>query len=87
MSAHAERDTTSCQVSPVTVINDRTIRVAAVALDDAKRPFANASSLVLSWKLAGCKNLAQWVVEKPNANLHRSGWERMLVLGNAAGEV
>lgn len=87
MSAHAERDSTSCQISPITVSNDRTIRVAAVALDDAKRPFANASSLSVSWKLTGCKDLVKWVDENLNAILLPSGWERMLALGNAAGEV
>lgn len=87
MSAHAERDSTNCQISLVTVINDRTIRIAAVAFDDAKRPFSNASSLSVSWKLDGCKELAQWVGEKPNSNVVPYGWERMLALGNAAGEV
>lgn len=86
VSAHTERDATHCQISPVTVINDRTIRVAAVALDDAKRPFSNASSLSVSWKLVGCKDLAHWVGAKPNSNV-LYGWEGMVALGNAAGEV
>lgn len=87
LAAHAERDKTNCQIAPVTVINDRSIRVAVVALDDARRPFSNASSLSVSWKLVGCKNLAQWVVEESNSNVVSNGWERKLALGNAAGEV
>lgn len=86
LAAHAERDKTNCQIAPVTVINDRSIRVAVVALDDARRPFSNASSLSVSWKLVGCKNLAQWVVEESNSNVVSNGWERKLALGNAAGE-
>ncbi|KAG0553510.1 hypothetical protein KC19_12G017200 [Ceratodon purpureus] len=85
VAAHAERDKDKSRVDTVMVINDRTIRIAAVALDVAGRPFSNASSLSLSWKLAGCKDLGQWVVEEHNSGaLH--GWEHMLALGNGAGK-
>jgi hypothetical protein len=87
MAAHAERDKDKSRIDAVTVINDRIIRIAAVALGDAGRPFSNASSLSVSWKLSGCKDLAQWVVEKPNSDVVPNGWERMLALGNAAGKV
>lgn len=86
MAAHAERDKDKSRIDAVTVINDRIIRIAAVALGDAGRPFSNASSLSVSWKLSGCKDLAQWVVEKPNSDVVPNGWERMLALGNAAGK-
>lgn len=87
VAAHAERDKDKRRIDGVTVINDRAIRIAAVALDGAEKPFSNASSLSVSWKLSGCKDLAQWMVEKPNSDVVLNGWERMLALGNAAGKV
>ena len=87
VTAHAERDKDAGRIDAVTVINDRAIRIAAVALDDTGRPFSNASSLSVSWKLSGCKDLAHWVVEKSNSDVVLNGWERMLALGNTAGKV
>eukprot|EP00897_Mesotaenium_endlicherianum_P004984 jgi/Mesen1/4513/ME000023S03889 len=59
-SAGAERSTDRRHLAPLTVINGRHIRVAAVALNAADRPFANASSLALSWQLEAIDHLARW---------------------------
>ncbi len=86
-AAHAERDADHRHITPVMVINDRSIRVAAVALHELGRPFANASSMGLLWKLDGCKGLAHWEVEPQNPNVDVGGWERYLALKNVVGEV
>lgn len=86
-AAHAERDADHRHITPVMVINDRSIRVAAVALHELGRPFANASSLGLLWKLDGCHGLAHWEVGPQNPNVDVGGWERYLALENVVGEV
>lgn len=86
-AAQVERDANRRHVTPITVVNGRTIRVAAVALHGSGRPFANASSMNVRWDLVGCNDLADWAVESSDSNNDLSGWERNLVLGHVTGEV
>jgi nuclear pore complex protein Nup210 len=86
-AAQVERDSSRCHMTPVTVINGRVIRVAAVALYNS-RPFADSSSLIVNWKLLGCDNLAKWEAPESSEKVnYLDGWEQKLVLGNVAGKV
>jgi nuclear pore complex protein Nup210 len=86
-AAQVERDSSRRHMTPVTVINGRVIRVAAVALYNS-RPFANSSSLIVNWKLLGCDNLAEWEAPESSEKVnYLDGWEQKLVLANVAGKV
>jgi nuclear pore complex protein Nup210 len=86
-AAQVERDSSRRHMTPVTVINGRVIRVAAVALYNS-RPFADSSSLIVNWKLLGCDNLAKWEAPESSEKVnYLDGWEQKLVLGNVAGKV
>ncbi|XP_054792720.1 nuclear pore complex protein GP210-like, partial [Prosopis cineraria] len=79
----ADRSSEKLRDVPITVANGHTIRLSAVGIDDSGEPFANSSSLSLSWGLNSCDGLALWddaydIVE-PNS------WERFLVLQNESG--
>ncbi|CAK9273031.1 unnamed protein product [Sphagnum jensenii] len=85
-AAQVERDSSHCHMTPVTVINGRVIRVAAVALYNS-RPFADSSSLIVNWKLLGCDNLAKWEAPESSEKVnYLDGWEQKLVLANVAGK-
>lgn len=66
--------------------NGRTIRVAAVGINDSGKAFANSSSLSLSWELSGCEGLALWH-DAYDLTMPKSSWERYLVLQNYSGMV
>lgn len=69
------------------MINNRLIRVAAVALDPELNPFSTAESLTLDWDLDGCEG-AQWasLPESGSETGLASDWERGLLLGDKAGK-
>ncbi|KAE8694382.1 GP210 protein [Hibiscus syriacus] len=73
------------QVTPVTVANGQTIRVAAVSISTNGEPFANSSSLCLKWELGNCDSLAYWNHVYYSENHNNSSWERFLVLQNESG--
>ncbi|KAL8139518.1 hypothetical protein V2J09_005539 [Rumex salicifolius] len=69
---------------PITVANERTIRLSAVGLSSSAKAFANSSSLTVSWELNNCNDLAFWD-EAYYMTVSKSSWERFLVLKNASG--
>ncbi|TYI08950.1 hypothetical protein ES332_A09G036900v1 [Gossypium tomentosum] len=81
----ADRSPGQSQVTPVTVANGRTIRVAAVSISTTGEPFANSSSLCLKWELSSCDSLAYWNHAYDSENYNPSSWERFLVLRNESG--
>ncbi|TYJ17177.1 hypothetical protein E1A91_A09G033800v1 [Gossypium mustelinum] len=81
----ADRSPGQIQVTPVTVANGRTIRVAAVSISTTGEPFANSSSLCLKWELGSCDSLAYWNHAYDSENYNPSSWERFLVLRNESG--
>lgn len=83
----ADRSPGQSQVTPVTVANGRTIRVAAVSISTTGEPFANSSSLCLKWELGSCDSLAYWNHAYDSENYNTSSWERFLVLRNESGSV
>ncbi|XVF14043.1 hypothetical protein REPUB_Repub09cG0022600 [Reevesia pubescens] len=72
-------------VTPVTVANGQTIRVAAVSISTSGEPFANSSSLCLKWELGNCDNLAYWDNAFDSESSNKSSWERFLALRNESG--
>lgn len=84
-ATEADRGPGRVRISPITVANACTIRVAAVGIHNSGKAFANASSLRLKWELGGGDNLAYW---EDGKSMERpvSTWERFLVLQNATGE-
>ncbi|OMO59291.1 Bacterial Ig-like, group 2 [Corchorus capsularis] len=81
----ADRSPGRIHVNPVTVANGQTIRVAAVGISSSGEPFANSSSLFLTWELGNCENLAYWDDAYDSDKAKRSSWERFLVLQNESG--
>ncbi|KAK9004035.1 hypothetical protein V6N11_001853 [Hibiscus sabdariffa] len=81
----ADRSPGQIQVTPVTVANGQTIRVAAVSISTNGEPFANSSSLCLKWELGDCDSLAYWNHSFDSENYNKSSWERFLVLQNEPG--
>ncbi|KAK8586935.1 hypothetical protein V6N12_021454 [Hibiscus sabdariffa] len=81
----ADRSPEQIQVTPVTVANGQTIRVAAVSISTNGEPFANSSSLCLKWELGNCDSLAYWNHAYDSENHNTSSWERVLVLRNESG--
>ncbi|EFJ23367.1 hypothetical protein SELMODRAFT_103787 [Selaginella moellendorffii] len=76
-----ERDQERKRLLPVTVLNSRSIRVAALGLHSSGRPFANTSSMALSWHLDECDALAYW----DDLDVPPDRWERILGLQNTVG--
>ncbi|WRX20784.1 Bacterial Ig-like domain [Theobroma cacao] len=74
-------------VTPVTVANGQTIRMAAVSISTSGEPFANSSSLCLKWELGNCDSLAYWDYAHDSESSKKSSWERFLVLQNESGSV
>lgn len=83
----ADRSPGRIHVSPVTVANGQTIRVAAVSISTFGKPFANSSSLCLMWELVNCDSLAYWDHASDSESSKKSSWERLLVLQNESGSV
>uniref|UniRef100_A0A2P2KNT8 Uncharacterized protein MANES_17G112100 n=1 Tax=Rhizophora mucronata TaxID=61149 RepID=A0A2P2KNT8_RHIMU len=81
----ADRGLEKIRVTPITVANGRTVRVAAVGVDASAEVFANSSSLSLKWELSSCERLAYWD-DSCESKRSRSCWERFLVLQNDSGE-
>ncbi|XVF57995.1 hypothetical protein PTKIN_Ptkin07bG0027000 [Pterospermum kingtungense] len=81
----ADRSPGRIHVSPVTVANGQTIRVAAVGISTSGEPFANSSSLSLKWELVSCNSLAYWNHAYDHESPNKSSWERLLVLRNESG--
>ncbi|KAM0958021.1 hypothetical protein EV1_023125 [Malus domestica] len=80
----ADRSSGKIRVTPVTVANGRTIRLAAVGISNSGEAFANSSSLSLRWELINCGEMASW---DDADDLERSehSWERLLSLKNESG--
>ena len=83
----AGRSPGQIHVTPVTVENGQTIRVAAVGISTSGEPFANSSSLCLKWELGNCDSLAYWDHAYDSESSNKSSWERFLVLRNESGSV
>ncbi|XP_007031576.2 PREDICTED: nuclear pore complex protein GP210 [Theobroma cacao] len=81
----ADRIPGQIHVTPVTVANGQTIRVAAVSISTSGEPFANSSSLCLKWELGNCDSLAYWDYAYDSESSKKSSWERFLVLQNESG--
>ncbi|XWS40691.1 hypothetical protein CRYUN_Cryun17cG0017400 [Craigia yunnanensis] len=81
----ADRSPGQIHVTPVTVANGKTIRVAAVSTSTSREPFANSSSLCLKWELGNCDSLAYWDHAYDWESSNKSSWERFLVLRNESG--
>lgn len=82
----ADRSSGRIRVTPVTVANGRTVRIAAVGISNTGEPFANSSSLCLRWELSSCDGLAYWDDAFDSVRL-KCSWERFLVLQNESGLV
>ncbi|EXC20346.1 hypothetical protein L484_020567 [Morus notabilis] len=76
----ADRSLGRLRVTPITVANGRTIRLAAVSISNTGEAFANSSSLYLNWELSSCDGLAYW--DDTGA---KYSWERFLRLQNESG--
>ena len=75
-------------MTPITVINGRTIRVAAVGIHQSGNPCENSSTFLLNWELSGCEQLAYWDSnDKVGRKTEAGSWERFLVLWNVLGQV
>jgi nuclear pore complex protein Nup210 len=87
--AGLERDANHIHTLTHQVINNRLIRVAAVALDPELNPFATAESLTVDWALEDCEG-AQWAsLAGEDLGLESglsSNWERGLLLGDRSGK-
>lgn len=72
----ADHSSGRIRVTPVTVANGRTIRLAAIGISNSGEAFANSSSLYLRWELISCNEMANW---DDADNLERSehSWERL----------
>ncbi|KAI5054712.1 hypothetical protein GOP47_0029857 [Adiantum capillus-veneris] len=87
LSAQAHRDRNRVHLSPVTVANGRSLRVAAVALDGNGSPFANASSLPVDWMLVDCLGLAYWEGHPPSeAFIDNGSLEENIILKENSGQ-
>ncbi|XP_057770260.1 nuclear pore complex protein GP210 [Salvia miltiorrhiza] len=82
-AARAERLPGRIRASPIKVANGRRIRASAVGLSDSGKPFANSSSIFLSWELAECEGLA--LLDDTESSAVYSSWERFLILQNTSG--
>ncbi|XP_043725573.1 nuclear pore complex protein GP210 [Telopea speciosissima] len=83
-AVQADRSPGRIQLTPITVANGCTIRLAAVGVHSSGKAFANSSSLYLKWELLDCDKLAYW--DDANAlEQSRASWERFLALQNASG--
>lgn len=82
----ADRSSGKIRVTPVTVANGRTIRIAAVGISNSGEAFANSSSLSLRWELINCGEMASWDDADDLERLEQS-WERLLSLKNESGLV
>lgn len=85
-AAQADRSPGRIRVTPVTVANGQTIRIAAVGISSSGEAFANSSSLCLRWELSSCDGLAYWD-DAYGSQKSASSWERFLVLQNESGLV
>ncbi|XWS30400.1 hypothetical protein CRYUN_Cryun24cG0114100 [Craigia yunnanensis] len=81
----AGRSPGQIHVTPVTVENGQTIRVAAVSISTSAEPFANSSSLCLKWELGNCDSLAYWDYAYDSESSNKSSWARFMVLRNESG--
>ncbi|KAH7510680.1 hypothetical protein FEM48_ZijujUnG0099600 [Ziziphus jujuba var. spinosa] len=81
----ADRASGQIRVTPITVANGRTIRIAAVGISNTGEAFANSSSLYLKWELTGCDGLAYWDDEH-DLERPKYSWERFLGLQNESGQ-
>ncbi|XP_057962885.1 nuclear pore complex protein GP210 isoform X2 [Malania oleifera] len=84
MEDQIDRGPGQIRVTPITVANGRTIRIAAVGISNSGKAFANSSSLCLSWELSSCHGLAHWHSDY-NFERSKSSWEKFLVLQNESG--
>ena len=75
-------------MTPITVTNGHTIRVAVVGIHQSGKTFANSSTFLLNWELSGCEQLAYWDSnDKVGRKIEAGSWERFLVLRNVSGQV
>ena len=87
-AAQANRDDNFAHETPITVMSGRSLRVAAVALNSFGIPFANASSLPISWILSDCLGMAYWEGQETSKVLiENARWEENLVLTDNPGQV
>lgn len=87
VTSQADRSASHVRVTPITVTNGRTIRVAAVGIHQSGKPFANSSTFLLNWELSGCEQLAYWDSNnKVGRKTEAGSWERFLVLRNVSGQ-
>ncbi|KAL5860539.1 hypothetical protein ACOSQ4_001835 [Xanthoceras sorbifolium] len=80
----ADRGPGRIRVTPITVANGQTIRIAAVGISNTGEAFANSSSLCMSWELGSCEGLA-YLDDAYGSQRSKSSWERFLVLQNESG--
>lgn len=85
-ASQADRSPGKLRVTPVTVANGQTVRIAGVGISDSGEPFANSSSLCLTWELSNCGDLAYWD-DAYGSRRSKSSWERFLILRNESGSV
>jgi hypothetical protein len=87
-TAQTSRNAKFVHETPITVTGGRSLRVAAVALNSFGIPFANASSLPISWILSDCLGLAYWEGQPASKVLiENARWEENLVLTDNPGQV
>ncbi|XP_004304654.1 PREDICTED: nuclear pore membrane glycoprotein 210-like [Fragaria vesca subsp. vesca] len=80
----ADRSSGRIRVTPITVANNRTIRLAAVGISSNGEAFGNSSSLHLQWELNSCDGLAYWD-DADNLQRPKYSWEKFLSLQNVSG--
>ncbi|XP_050383609.1 nuclear pore complex protein GP210 [Argentina anserina] len=80
----ADRSSGRIRVSPITVANNRTIRLAAVGISSDGEAFANSSSLHLQWELSSCDGMAYWD-DADNLQRSKYSWENYLSLQDVSG--
>ncbi|PRQ54034.1 putative invasin/intimin cell-adhesion [Rosa chinensis] len=80
----ADRSSERIRVTPITVANERTIRLAAVGITSSGEAFANSSSLHLQWELSNCDGMAYWD-DADNLQRSKYSWENFLSLQNVSG--
>lgn len=80
----ADRSSGRIHVTPITVANERTIRLAAVGIGSNGEEFANSSSLHLQWELSSCDGMAYWD-DADDLQRSKYSWERFLSLQNVSG--
>lgn len=83
-SFQADRSPEQIHLTPITVANGQTIRIAAVGVSRSGEAFANSSSLFLKWELGSCEGLASWE-NSYDPESSTSSWERFLNLHNESG--